>query len=933
VSTKRSPGAANPAARAEPRGIGTSRARDPLAREVKLLGALLGQVIVEQEGLAALELVERVRRATIAVRRHHGAAAERRRLSNELDQVDLPAAEILIRAFSLYFQLTNLAEEKQRIRRIRQRQRQAPRGVIDESIAAAVLSLRRRGLDEAGMRRLLDQLLIGPVLTAHPTEARRRTLLVALRRAYVLLDQLDDPRLTPAEDAELRRRLREEITLLWNTSALRAASPTPLDEVRSVMAFFDESLFLVTPRLYRLLDRALDLRPDTDAGRPTGAARDSGMTGTRPPLVHAFLRWGSWVGGDRDGNPAVTAAVTAQALRIQTDHVLRAYEAVSRRLMETVAITAEAGPLLAARLASDRAELPRTARELDRRFARAPYRQRFGYIAERLRRTRLRLTTDAPAGVHDPELSGGYGRPADRAAELDELGRELLDRRMGRVAHGVVQEFRWQVETFGFHGLSLEIRQHSDVHVAALSTDDPLADVAAGVTAQEVMATFRALSDIQARFGAEACRRYVVSFTRSAADVLNVLELARRATRSDMQPELDVVPLFESADALEGCARIVDQLLAEPAYQAHLEARGRQQEVMLGYSDSTKESGALAAAWMLYRAQGQLVRAAERHGVALTLFHGRGGAIGRGGGPMTRAVLAQAGGSVAGRLKLTEQGEVIADRYANPAIALRHLEQLTHACLLASTSEHDATARRAAEEGAPILHELAEDARRTYRGLVWEEPRFEEYFRAATPIDELAQLAIGSRPSGRGAATGARLEQLRAIPWVFAWSQSRANLPGWYGSGSALAAYRARHGVEGLQRLQQLYRAWPFFASLLDNAEMILAKADMPVARRYASLAPSVDSRRIWRRIKSEHERSVEEILAVTGRARLLDDVPVLQRSIELRNPYVDSLSELQVRLLARLRNLPIEDARRPELLRLVHLTVSGVAAGLQNTG
>ncbi|MDQ3938254.1 MAG: phosphoenolpyruvate carboxylase, partial [Chloroflexota bacterium] len=639
-------------------------------------------------------------------------------------------------------------------------------------------------------------------------------------------------------------------------------------------------------------------------------------------------------GGDRDGNPSVTAAVTAHTLRIHADHVLRAYEAVSRRLMETVAATAQPGPLLATRLAADRAQLPDTARELDRRFPRAAYRQRFGYIRERLRLTRLRLTADAAPGVHDTALSGGYQRPAELSAELDELAQELLERGMGRVSHGVVQEFRWQVETFGFHGLSLEIRQHSDVHAAALTTDEPSAEVSSGVTLEQVLATFRAVSDIQAHFGTEACRRYVVSFTRNAADVLNVLELARRAAGSSApQAVLDVVPLFESWQALDDCAQIIDELLDEPAYQAHLEQRGRQQEVMLGYSDSTKESGALAAAWMLYRAQGQLVRAAERHGVALTLFHGRGGAIGRGGGPMTRAVLAQAPGSVAGRLKLTEQGEVIADRYANPGIALRHLEQLTYACLLASTPEHDLTARRAAEEGAPVLRALAADARREYRALVWDEPHFAEYFRAATPIDELAQLAIGSRPSARGAPAGAELERLRAIPWVFAWSQSRANLPGWYGTGSALAAYRAQHGADGLQRLRELYRAWPFFASLLDNAEMILAKADMPVARRYASLAPSVESRRIWRRLRSEHDRSVEQILAVTGRARLLDDVPVLQRSIELRNPYVDSLSELQVRLLARLRQLPPDDPHRRELLRLIHLTVSGVAAGLQNTG
>jgi phosphoenolpyruvate carboxylase len=502
----------------------------------------------------------------------------------------------------------------------------------------------------------------------------------------------------------------------------------------------------------------------------------------------------------------------------------------------------------------------------------------------------------------------------------------------------VLQELRWQLDTFGFHGLSLEIRQHSEVHGAALAAGEPGTEVAPGVTAGEVVETFRAMARIQERHGESACHRYVISFTGSASDVLDVLRLAARARgESGGVPAIDAVPLFESADALEACGRIVDDLLGEPEYRRHLESRGMRQEVMLGYSDSTKESGALAASWMLYRAQEQVVAAAPRHGVRLTLFHGRGGAIGRGGGPMTRAVLAQAPGSVAGRFKLTEQGEVIADRYANPDIALRHLEQLTHAALLASTPAHDTRAEAAAGEGAPVLDELADEARRAYRALVWEEPLFEDYFRAATPIAELAQLAIGSRPSARGASSGSaavpELESLRAIPWVFAWSQSRANLPGWYGTGSALAAYRERHGEAGLERLRSLYLAWPFFASLLDNAEMILAKADMPVARRYASLAPSRESRRIWRHIRAEYDRSVAQILAVTGRGRLLDDMPVLQRSIELRNPYVDSLSELQVRLLARVRELPDDDPQRAELMRLVHLTVSGVAAGLQNTG
>ncbi|CAN5644048.1 phosphoenolpyruvate carboxylase [soil metagenome] len=893
---------ANPAIRAEPRGIGTARARDPLAREVKLLGALLGQVIVEQEGLAALEMVERVRKSTIAIRRHGpdspAGRAEWTRLAAELDAVDLHAAEVLIRAFSLYFGLTNLAEEKQRIRALRRRLRASTKGAIDESVAAAIAGLRRGGLGAEGIDRLIGRLAIAPVLTAHPTEARRRTLLQALRRVYGLLDRLDDPRLTPAEDVHARRRLREEITLLWHASPIRLVAPGPLDEVRSAMAIFDESLFVVTPRIYRVLEEAVGAPP------------------SRP-----FLEWGSWIGGDREGNPTVTSATTLHTLRIQADHVLRAYEAVCRRLMQAFAARADESGALAERLADDARDLPATARELDRRFPGEPFRRRLGYVAERLRRTRLRLTAadadPSPAGA----AAGGYASPAELEAELAELAEAMSAVGLDRAVEGELQGLRWQLATFGFHGLSLEVRQHSEVHAAALTDDDPTGDT---------LATVRAIAELQRRYGEAACRRYVISFTHSATDALAVLELTRRAAGDDGPPALDIVPLFESTDALVDCGRILEELLAEPSYRAHLERRGNRQEVMLGYSDSTKESGALAAAWMLYRAQEQLLEAGARHGVELLLFHGRGGAIGRGGGPMARAILAQAPGSVDGRLKLTEQGEVIADRYANPQIALRHLEQLTSAVLEASTPAHEQRLRRAAEEGAEVVEELAATARTTYRALVWERAEFEDYFRAATPIGELSRMGIGSRPARR--AGRAELESLRAIPWVFAWAQSRANLPGWFGTGSALADYRRAHRSNGLRRLRALYRDWPFFASALDNAEMILAKADMPIAERYASLAGEA-GRPIWRAISEEYERAVEQILVVTGRARLLDDTPVLQRSIELRNPYVDSLSEMQVLLLGRLRALPEDDLQRDELLRLVLLTVSGVAAGLQSTG
>jgi phosphoenolpyruvate carboxylase len=914
--------------RAEPSGIGSAGARDPLAREVRLLGALLGQVIIEQAGLEDYDAVERIRRRAIALRKADDPL-ERERQTADLDALELGRTETVIEAFSLYFQLVNLAEARGRVRTLRRRERAARDGLLDDSVAEAVHRLRASGVDEAGLDAAFERLRISPVLTAHPTEARRRTTLVALRRCARLLERLDDARLTPSEDREIRRRLREEITILWRTSDLRAIAPEPLDEVRTAMAIFDATLFTLVPRLYRSADAALDA--------PRGRAI---RTGERPPRVPAFLRYGSWIGGDRDGNPFVTAELTERALRIQADHVLHGLEAVALRLMQTESVATGGAygvpRALVTRLGRDAEELPETDRQLRRRFPDEPYRQRFGFIAERLRRTRVALTDD------NGPRAGHYDDPAALDAELAEIQVALVEDGLPRLAWGEVAELRWQLATFGFHLASLEIRQHRDVHRAALATvrdgGDETAEVSTGVSTAEVLATFRAIAAAQARFGVDACRRVIVSFTSGPQDVLDVLELARHATAPDgASPVLDVVPLFESSGALHAAGPILDALLAEPAYRAHLATRGDRQEVMLGYSDSNKESGFLAAAWMLHGAQAALVDVATRHGVELTLFHGRGGAIGRGGGPANRAIIGSAPGAVDGRLKLTEQGEVIFANYGDPAIARRHLEQLTGAVLLASTADHDRRAAAALRDGGPILDELAASARTAYRALVHDDPGFAAFFRDITPIAELSDLRLGSRPAARGrtrAEAPPPIDALRAIPWTFAWSQSRIGLPGWYGLGSALEAYRAAHGEAGLAEIGRLYRSWPFLSSVLDNAETILATADMGVARRYASLLGGDDGHaRRWAAIEAEYHRTVGLLLTVTGRERLLDGAPVLQRSVALRNPYVDALSELQVRLLARLRGMAPDDPERPRVLRLVQLTVNGVAAGLQTTG
>jgi phosphoenolpyruvate carboxylase len=947
-----------PAVAAEPPGPGLARARDPLRREVRMLGSLLGQVIAEQGGPELFVLVERIRRRMIAARRDDPSAApevddDRQRVVAGIGVLDLQQLAAVGNAFTIYFGLINLAEERHRIRTLRTRARRARGRPIDESIGEAVARL-GASLGREGVVALLARMEVHPVLTAHPTEARRRTLLVAQRRIRRLLDAMDDPLTTPDEDADLRRRLREEITLLWHTGDLRAIAPTPLDEVRSELAIFDETLFIAIPRFGRAIDRALDA---VDGKGANGAvAGDAGRTGTRPVDAPALLRLGSWIGSDRDGHPGVTADVTLEAARLQADHLLRGYEAVASRLMQTVAARVPALRLdraLDTALVRDAEELSDTARQLRRRFPDEPYRQRLGGIAVRLRRTRAALTGETAA------RTGGYREPAVLDAELAALQDALVADGLARVAYGELADLRWQLATFGFHLASLEIRQHAAVHRAALealaSGAEPDLEVSPGVTVAEVLATFRSIARIQARFGVEACRRYVISFTIAAEDVTNVLELARRAALPEpfgrptpligdlpaALPILDVVPLLESADALGGAAELLDTLLSDPAYRGHLRARGDAQEVMLGYSDSSKESGFLAANWLLYRAQEALVGVARRHGVTLTLFHGRGGAIGRGGGPANRAILAQAPGSVDGRLKFTEQGEVIAAHFADVTIAGRHLEQVTAAALLASTPEHERETAEAAASGTTTMTELSAVSRTAYRSLVGH-PGFAAFFGAATPIGLIGGLGLGSRPTsraagGRGDADAAPdLESLRAIPWVFAWSQARANLPGWYGLGSALEAVIARGGRNVQEHLADLYRRWPFFASVLDNAELSLAKAEMATFRRYADLAPGAEAVAIRGLIEAEYARSVRMLLLVTGQSRLLEGHPTLARSTELRAPYIDALSAIQVELLVRMRRAEEageSSAATGPIRAVVGATINGIAAGLQNTG
>ncbi|MER7207068.1 phosphoenolpyruvate carboxylase [Streptosporangium sp. NPDC000239] len=860
---------------------------DELRADVRLLGGLLGQVIAEHGGDDLLADVERLRKAVIDARRGKVSGDE---ITEMVAQWPVDRAVLIARAFTCYFHLANLAEEHFRIRTLRVRD--TGEEPLPESIAQAVQELGGERVAE-----LVEGLRLHPVLTAHPTEARRRAVVTAIQRISGRLAAYNSPDRGAAERAETRRRLLEEIDLLWRTAQLRSTKLDPLDEVRTAMAAFDETLFRVVPLVYRSLDAAL-----------------GEGTGTREPLARAFIRYGSWIGGDRDGNPNVTAKVTRDAVLIQSEHVLIALENAALRIGRSLTLTSSYAPAsaeLRAALYAAENDHPELVSEMATRSPQEPHRQWLLFVAARIAATRKR------------GLDLAYRSPEELLADLRLAQESLVAAKASRQAYGELQHLVWQVETFGFHLAELEVRQHSQVHAQAL------AELAEGRTSErtdEVLATIRTIGWIQERFGTTACSRYVVSFTRSADDVAAVYTLAGHAL-GDRAPSLDVVPLFESGADLANAPAVLSGMLDIPGIQDRLAVNGRRLEVMLGYSDSAKELGPAAATLKLYEAQEALTAWAAEHDVRLTLFHGRGGALGRGGGPANRAVLAQAPGSVGGRFKVTEQGEVIFARYGHAAIARRHMEQVTSAVLLASTPTIEDRTAKAAGRFRGLAEQVASASERAYRSLT-EASGFPEWFSLVSPLEELGLLRLGSRPARRGLGAPRSLDDLRAIPWVFSWAQTRVNLPGWYGLGSGLEAAVAKSGID---ELRAAYREWPLFASLLDNVEMSLAKTDRDIAARYLALGGRDD---FVEQVLTEYDRTRRLALEVTGHSRLLENRRVLSRAVQLRDPYVDALSHLQLRALSALRSGDtLTEEERERLSTLLLLSVNGVAAGLQNTG
>lgn len=869
---------------------------EQLRADVRLLGELLGQVLRESGSPGLYEDVERLRRATIAAR-SAGTADAFAEAEQIAESFSVARADEVARAFTAYFHLANLAEESQRVRVLRQRDGRPDREHVSESVAAAYQRLSDEIGGDAALSRL-QALRFHPVFTAHPTEARRRAVSTSIRRLEALLVEHGEAAPDTAIQRRAGRRMLEEIDTLWRTAPLRSEKPSPVDEVRSIMSVFDETLYSAVPHVYRRVDDALQ----------------GESAGSRAPLVRSFVRLGTWVGGDRDGNPFVTADVTAQAAAIASEHILIGLERTATRIARGLTLDATTTPASAGvtRLWNELSALDSAyAADVATRAPGEPHKRVLTLIASRIAATR--------AG----DSSRGYRAPSDLLADLRVVQDSLVAAGAPRQAYGHVQHLIWQVETYGFHLAEIEVRQHSAVHAKVLAECEAGGELSD--TAEEVLRVFRTIAAIQKQYGPQAAGRYIVSFTQSAHDLVTVHRLARFAVGEKGElPVLDVIPLFETFADLQAAPGILAEVVEHPAFAARLAETENRLEVMLGYSDSSKDVGPVAATLALYEAQDKISTWAHERGLILTLFHGRGGALGRGGGPANSAILAQPPLSVDGRFKLTEQGEVIFARYGDPDIAMRHIDQVAAATLLASAPSVQQRNRDAAERFAELAATMDRASRDRFAGLVSADG-FAPWFATVTPMEEIGMLALGSRPARRGLSVES-LADLRAIPWVFAWSQARINLAGWFGLGTALEAV----GDEAL--LREAYEQWPLLRTMIDNVGMSLAKADARIAQGYLDLGDRDDLAAI---VVDEMTLTIDWIVRLTGGDALLANKPILQRAVRLRSPYIDALSLLQLRALRTLRS-PASDkptGQIGEWQRLLLLSVSGVSAGLQNTG
>jgi phosphoenolpyruvate carboxylase len=905
---------------------------EALNRDIKLLVGLLGETLVRHEGVDLLDLVERVRALSKATR-DSSSDATADHLDELLSGVDLATATLLVRAFSAYFHLANIAEQVHRAdERTQLAEEDGPLGRAVEEIAEAGLPL-----DE--VEGLLDRLELRLVLTAHPTEAVRRSILAKRRRIAELLEQRSNPRATEDDRRRDEREIAEVVDLIWQTDELRRKKPTPAEEASSVVFYLDDLFGAVLPDL--LDDLAAHL----------------GRLGVELGPRARPIRFGTWVGGDRDGNPNVTPRVTLEVLGLQRRLALRRLTATVEDLvlkLSTSTRVAEISAPLKSSLAADRAFLPDVFARYGSLNAEEPYRLKCSYILQRLLNTQHRLADGAP-----PRPGLEYACTAELLDELEVMRTSMLENRGHLVARGSLDRVIRVVAAFGMALATMDIREHADRHHIALAalfdrlhtpyaelsrvertallsaelqSARPLKSSATRLTgdAEEVLCLFETVREALDLFGDEAIESYIISMTRGCDDVLAAVVLAREVGLVDLTAgvaRIGFVPLLETVEELRHAGPLLDELLSDPGYRRLVELRGGVQEVMLGYSDSNKDAGITTSLWEIHRAQRALRDVAQRHCVLLRLFHGRGGTVGRGGGPTGDAILAQPYGTLDGAIKITEQGEVISDKYGLPTLARRNLEFATAAVIKASLMHRESRVPESVIDAwDEVMDVVSKAAHTSYRDLI-DDARLVDYFRASTPVEELTALNIGSRPIRRAGGRLQGLESLRAIPWVFGWTQSRQIVPGWYGVGAGLEQART---VGLSERLAGMYQEWHFFRAFISNVEMVLFKTDLDIAWRYVERLADPSLHCIFERIAEEHRRTVAQVLSLTGRDRLLDRHPLLRRTLEIRDAYLDPISYLQVSLLARLRNSDLAD---PELRRALMLTVNGIANGLRNTG
>ena len=930
-----------------------------LRTRVKLLGTLLGNILREQEGSHVLSAVETLRKGYINLRKNDNPAM-RRRLNQLIEGLSSENLVHIVRAFSTYFSLTNIAEEsyQHHQRRKQLRQMRGNGGLWYGSFDATLRELREQGIKSEQIQTLLNQLAYIPVITAHPTEAKRRTIMDAQRRIFETNEELSDTRLTKPEKTDLIDKLKSEIQILWKTDEVRNIRPRVKDEIKYGLTYFNECLFDAVPNTYRNFENA--------ALRVCGRTPDGNPKITIP----SFLRFGSWIGGDRDGNPNVTPETTAMAVRLQSQTILLEYLTRIPALIELLTHSDKLCTPTAAMhesLERDQQYLAHTFAEKPQKFSHEPYRRKLSVMRYRLERNLVGIKDKLLERTDRDEIHTADRYPSEQEflADLKVIYDSLISHGDKRIADGKLKDLIRLTETFGFYCLRLDVRQESTRHSEAvaelfaqinldyLSLDEDARLAAlekaikdpAGIDAQsqgmteatqETLDVFQVMVQMRDEVSKKAFGSYVISMTHEASHVMEVLFMARLAGLAGFENgeaccAIRIAPLFETIEDLTHIEPVMSRLLDNPTYSAMLKQVDNLQEIMLGYSDSCKDGGILASVWNLYEAQQRVTQLTNAHGVRCRLFHGRGGTVGRGGGPTHEAILSQPEGTVHGQIKFTEQGEVLSFKYSNQETAVYELTMGLTGLIKASANLVQPTAPERKDYLA-TMDELARTGEAAYRQLTDHTEGFLDYFYEATPVNEIALLNIGSRPSHRKKGDRAKTS-VRAIAWVFGWAQSRHTLPAWFGIGSALEQWRQNDPTR-LAQLQKMYQQWPFFRALLSNTQMALFKAEPNIAKEYAALCVDKKTgKRVYKIFREEYTRTVTQVLNITNSQRLLEENPVLELSLTRRNPYLDPLNYIQLTLLKRYRDETLSEEQRENWLNPLLRSINAIAAGMRNTG